>query len=317
MTAVAYERPFDPDMSVDVGGMRMKNPVMTASGTFGYGSEYSDFVELGRLGAVGVKSITPEPRAGNPSPRIAETPSGMLNTIGLQNVGVDRFIEEKIPYLRQRHATVLANLSGRTVLEYVALCERLDDVIGVHGLELNVSCPNVDRGGMEFGVDARVLGELVAACRGVTSLPLIVKLSPNVTNIVEMARVCERAGADALSLINTLLGMAIDIETGRACLSRTVGGLSGPAIRPIAVRMVWQVHEAVDLPIIGMGGISTTEDAIEFMLAGARAVAVGTANFVNPSASVEIVEGLEAYVREHRIPNVDAICGGVIVDEAP
>ena len=230
--------------------------------------------------------MTPEPRAGNPSLRIAETPSGMLNTIGLQNVGIDAFIDEKLPYLRQCHATVLANLSGTTVADYVGLCERLDDVIGVHGLELNVSCPNVDSGGMEFGVDPALLGEVVRACRRATTLPLIVKLSPNVTDIVELARVCEGSGADALSLINTLLGMSIDVATRRARLSRTVGGLSGPAIRPIAVRMVWQVYRAVGLPIIGMGGISTTEDALEFMLAGARAVAVGTASFVNPSASV-------------------------------
>ena len=315
MTGADETTVFEPDMRVDIGGFRMKNPVMTASGTFGYGSEYSDFVDIGRLGAVGAKSVTPEPRAGNPSPRIAETPTGMLNTIGLQNVGIDRFIDEKIPYLRDQGATVLANLSGRTVPEYVQLCERLEGVVGVHGLELNVSCPNVDHGGMEFGVDSQLLRVLVGACRDATSLPLIVKLSPNVTNIVQMAEACEEAGADGLSLINTLLGMSIDVRTRRARLSRTVGGLSGPAIRPVAIRMVWQVHRSVGLPIIGMGGIATTEDALEFILAGASAVAVGTANFTNPTASVEIVDGLANYFREHQIPNVAAICGAAIVDD--
>lgn len=306
--------PAQPDMRVNIGGMSMRNPVMTASGTFGYGQEYRDFVDLNRLGAVGVKSVTLEPRAGNATPRIAETPSGMLNTIGLQNVGVDAFIAEKLPYLRRFDTSVLVNLSGRTVGDYVELCQRLNDVPGVHGLELNVSCPNVEHGGMEFGVDAAVLGGLVEACRRVTVLPLIVKLSPNVTSIVEMALAAERAGADALALINTLLGMAIDVETRRPKLSRTMGGLSGPAIKPIAVRMVWQTYQAVRVPIIGMGGIANAEDAVEFMLAGATAVAVGTASFVNPRASIDVIDGLETYFLDHGIAKVSDLVGKCLVD---
>ncbi|MBM3214616.1 dihydroorotate dehydrogenase [Candidatus Poribacteria bacterium] len=306
--------PAQPDMRVNIGGMSMRNPVMTASGTFGYGQEYRDFVDLNRLGAVGVKSVTLEPRAGNATPRIAETPSGMLNTIGLQNVGVDAFIAEKLPYLRRFDTSVLVNLSGRTVGDYVELCQRLNDVPGVHGLELNVSCPNVEHGGMEFGVDAAVLGGLVEACRRVTVLPLIVKLSPNVTSIVEMALAAERAGADALALINTLLGMAIDVETRRPKLSRTMGGLSGPAIKPIAVRMVWQTYQAVRVPIIGMGGIANAEDAVEFMLAGATAVAVGTASFVNPRASIDVIDGLETYCLDHGIAKVSDLVGKCLVD---
>ena len=301
------------DLSVNIGGMAMVNPVMTASGTFGYGSEYAEFVDLNRLGAVGLKSVTVEPREGNAPPRIAETEAGMLNSIGLQNVGIDAFISDKLPYLRDYDTRVLANLSGRTVSDYVELCRRFDDTPGVHGLELNVSCPNVDSGGMAFGVDADILGELVEACRQATTLPLIVKLSPNVTDIVGMARVCESAGADGISLINTLLGMSIDVDSRRADLSRGMGGLSGPAVKPVAVRMVWQVYNAVSLPIIGMGGISTTEDALEFIVAGATAIAVGTANFVNPRATMEIVDGIEAYFEQHDIPNVAALRGSCIV----
>lgn len=306
---------FQPDLRVDVGGMPMKNPVMTASGTFGYGDEYADLVDLNRLGAIAVKSITLEPRAGNPPPRIAETPAGMLNTIGLQNVGFETFVAAKLPYLRQFDVSVLVNLSGRTVSEYVELCKRFDDVEGVHGLELNVSCPNVEEGGMEFGVEARTLGELVRACRRATRLPLLVKLSPNVTDIVSLACAAEDAGADALSLINTVLGMAIDVRTRRAKLSRGMGGLSGPAIKPIAIRMVWQVYRAVRIPIVGMGGIRNLEDALEFILAGARAVAVGTANFVNPRVTMEIVEGLERYFRENQIASVGELVGQCITDE--
>lgn len=301
------------DLSVNIGGMSLKNPVMTASGTFGYGSEYAEFVDLNRLGAVGLKSITVEPREGNAPPRIAETEAGMLNSIGLQNVGIDAFISDKLPYLKQFDTRTLVNLSGRTVADYVELCGRLDGTEGVHGLELNVSCPNVDSGGMEFGVDASMLGALVEACRGATTLPLIVKLSPNVTSVVDMARVCESAGADGISLINTLLGMAINVETRRAELSRGMGGLSGPALKPVAVRMVWQGYNAVSLPIIGMGGISTTEDALEFIIAGASAIAVGTANFVNPRTTMEVVDGLESYFRRHEIPNLAALRGTCIV----
>ncbi len=301
------------DLSVNIGGMAMANPVMTASGTFGYGSEYAEFVDLNRLGAVGLKSVTVEPREGNAPPRIAETEAGMLNSIGLQNAGIDAFIADKLPYLRDYDTRVLANLSGKTVADYVELCRRFEDTEGVHGLELNVSCPNVDSGGMAFGVDAKVLGELVDACRQATTLPLIVKLSPNVTDIVSMARVCESAGADGISLINTLLGMSIDVDSRRASLSRGMGGLSGPAVKPVAVRMVWQVYNAVSLPIIGMGGISTTEDALEFIIAGATAVAVGTANFVNPRVTMEIVDGIAAYFQQHDIPDIAALRGSCIV----
>lgn len=305
---------FQPDMRVNIGGLRMKNPVMTASGTFGYGAEYGDFVDLNRLGAVGVKSISLEPRTGNAPPRIAETRAGMLNTIGLQNVGFDAFVEKKLPYLRQFDTNVLVNLSGRTVSDYVELCKRFTDVEGVHGLELNVSCPNVDCGGMEFGVEPRLLADLVEASRKATTLPLMVKLSPNVTSITEMARVAEQSGADSLSLINTLLGMSINVKTRRSQLSRPMGGLSGPAIKPVAVRMVWQTYQVVKIPIVGMGGIMTTDDALEFMLAGARAVAIGTANFIHPAASMEIVDGLERYFGENRIACVDDIVGKCQVD---
>ncbi len=306
---------FRPDMSVDIGGFKMKNPVMTASGAFGYGSEYADFVDLNLLGGVGVKCLTLEPRKGNPPPRICETPSGMLNTIGLQNVGVDAFLSDKLPYLRSFDTAVLVNLSGNTVNEYENICRLIDEVDGVHGIELNVSCPNIDKGGMAFGVDAEALETLVSKCKEASDLPVIVKLTPNVTDIAAMAEACEKAGADGLSLINTLLGMSIDVSTRRPNLSRVVGGLSGPSVKPIALRMVWEVSRAVSLPIIGMGGIMNAEDALEFILAGASAVAVGTANFTNPRASVEIVEEMERYFRESRVSCVDDFRGQLLIDD--
>lgn len=307
---------FQPDMNVNIGGFRMKNPVMTASGTFGYGSEYSDFVDLNRLGGVGVKCITLEPRKGNAPPRIYETPSGMLNTIGLQNVGIEAFLEEKLPYLRGFDVSVLVNLSGNAEGEYVQMCRLIDKADGVHGIELNVSCPNIDKGGMAFGVHAKSLETLIAKCKEASSLPLIVKLTPNVTDIAKMAEACEQAGADGLSLINTLLGMSIDVSTRRPRLARVVGGLSGPAVKPIALRMVWEVSRAVSLPIIGMGGIVNAEDALEFILAGASAVAVGTANFTNPRASVEIVEEVESHFRETRLSCVDELRGQLLIDDS-
>ncbi len=294
----------------------MKNPVMTASGTFGYGPEYADFVNLDLLGGVGVKCITLQSRKGNAPPRIYETPSGMLNTIGLQNVGIDAFIREKLPYLRSFDAAVLVNLSGNTVSEYVQMCRLIDKADGVHGIELNVSCPNIDKGGMAFGVHAKTLRDLVEKCKKATNLPLIVKLTPNVSDIAAMAQACEQGGADGLSLINTLLGMSIDVKTRRPNLSRIVGGLSGPAVKPIALRMVWEASQAVDLPIIGMGGIMNAEDALEFILAGASAVAVGTANFTNPRASIEIVDEMERYFKEERLSCVDDLRGRLLIDDS-
>lgn len=285
-----------PDMHVEIAGLRMKNPVMVASGTFGYGREYAQFYDLSRLGAVVVKGVSTVPWAGNPVPRIAETPSGMLNAIGLQNPGVGYFIETDLPFLRQFDTQVIVNIIGRSVEEYVEVTRRLSDAEGVHGIEINISCPNIKEGGIQFGSDPAEAARVVQAVKSATHLPVIPKLSPNVTDIALMARAVEEAGADAISLINTLLGMVIDTKRKRPVLANTFGGLSGPAVRPIAVRMVWQVFEAVKVPLIGMGGITQSQDAAEFILAGASAIAVGTANFVQPMAAVEIVDGLAEYV---------------------
>ena len=301
------------DLTVNIGGIEMKNPVMTASGTFGYGEEYADFVDLNRLGAIVVKGITREERLGNPPPRIIETTAGMLNAIGLQNVGVEAFISKKLPYLSCYDVPVIVNINGEKIQDYVQLARRLDGVEGIAGLEVNISCPNVERGGMSFGVDADLTHQLVANVRQNTSLPLIVKLSPNVTDITQIALSAEAAGADALSLINTLLGMAIDIRTRRPMLANITGGLSGPAIKPIAVRMVWQTAQIVKIPIVGMGGIMTAEDAIEFLFAGATAVAVGTANFVNPRASVDIIDGIRDFLLEQGISDVKELIGNLIL----
>jgi len=299
--------------SVNIGGIEMKNPVMTASGTFGYGEEYADFVDPNRLGAIVVKGITKHERQGNPPPRIIETPAGMLNAIGLQNVGFEAFISKKLPYLSNYDVPVIVNINGEKVEDYVQLAQRSDDVEGISGLEVNISCPNVEHGGMSFGVDANLTYQVVKSVRQNTKLPLIVKLSPNVTDITQIAIAAEDAGADALSLINTLLGMAIDIKTCRPMLSNITGGLSGPAVKPVAVRMVWQTAQAVKIPIVGMGGIMTAEDAIEFFLAGATAVAVGTVNFVNPRASLEIIDGIRDFLMEQRIPSVKELIGSLIL----
>jgi len=298
-----------PDLSVRVGALTLKNPVMTASGTFGYGLEFLPYFDLGRLGGLVSKGLSPKPRLGNPPARICETPSGMLNTIGLQNVGVDAFIADKLPVLRGYDTRVVANVFGETVDEYVEVCRKLDDAEGVHAIELNVSCPNVEAGGMIFGNDPRALAGVTRACRAATRLPLFVKLSPNVTDIRETARAAEAEGADALSLVNTFVGMAIDVERRRPVLARLSGGLSGPAIRPLAVWMTWQCHGAVKIPLIGMGGISTAQDALEFILAGATAVQVGTANFVRPTAAVEVVEGLARYLERHGIGSIGELVG--------
>ena len=291
----------------------MRNPVMTASGTFGYGSEYVDFVDLNQLGAVVVKGITSVPWPGNPMQRIMETPSGMLNAIGLQNVGVDGFISEKLPYLRDFNVPVIANICGKTVEEYLTVIEKLNGADGIAGVELNISCPNLDCGGMSFGVDATLAHQLVKEVRSITPLPLLVKLSPNVTDITEIARAVEDAGANALSAINTLLGMAINAETRKPELANVTGGLSGPAIKPVALRLVWEVYKSVSIPIIGMGGIMTATDAVEFFIAGASAVAVGTSNFVNPRASIEIAKGIHAYLKNTNTKSVKQLVGSLKV----
>ncbi len=297
---------------VELAGIQMKNPVMVASGTFGYGEEYSQFMDLSELGAIVTKSITLLPRAGNRPPRIVETPAGMLNAIGLQNVGLERFISEKMPFLRAADVPIIASISGEDVDEYIELAEKLSDIEDISGLEINISCPNVSKGGMMFGAEPKVTYGLVEAVRGATKLPLIAKLSPNVTSIAEIACAAEEAGADAVSLINTLLGMAIDVHTRRPKLANVTGGLSGPAVRPVAIRMVWQVAQAVELPVIGIGGIMTAEDAVEFMIAGARAVAVGTANFVNPLTAVEIISGIRDFMIRSNISNVNDLVGSLM-----
>ncbi len=303
------------NLAVNLGGLRMKNPVTTASGTFGFGPEYAPYVDLNKLGAITVKGITLAPRLGNATPRIAETPAGILNCIGLQNPGVDRFLADHLPYLQQFETPVIVNIAGESPAEYAELAARLTTVTrpttagGVSALEVNISCPNVNQGGMVFGADCAMAAEVIRAVRENTRLPVIAKLSPNVTDIVEIARAVAAAGADALSLINTLLGMKIDIRARRPVLGNILGGLSGPAVRPVAVRMVWQVARAVDLPILGMGGIMTGEDALEFILAGATAVAVGTANFVDPRATMGILEEIIEYMDRFGVKNINDLVG--------
>lgn len=302
-----------PDLSVNVAGIKMKNPVMTASGTFGYGEEFKDIIDLNRLGGIIVKGVSARPIKGNPPPRIWETPAGMLNAIGLENPGVDVFINEKLPILRSYDTAVIVNIFGYSLEEYVAVTERLDGIPGIAGLEVNISCPNVKAGGIVFGTNVKAASELLTALRKATKLPLIAKLSPNVTDITEFARAAEGSGCDGLSLINTLLGMAIDVRCRKPRLANVTGGLSGPAIKPVAVRMVWQVARAVKLPIIGMGGIMTPEDALEFILAGATAIAVGTGNFINPRATLDIADGLASHLKREGIPSVRDLIGQVIV----
>jgi dihydroorotate dehydrogenase (NAD+) catalytic subunit len=298
------------DLSVDVAGIRMRNPVMTASGTFGYAREFEQYMDLNRLGALVVKTITRLPRAGNPPPRVVETPAGMLNAIGLQNVGIEAFIREKLPYLRRLEPPLIVNVAGGSVEDFRDLTKRIGDQEGVAGIELNVSCPNV-AGGLDFSTDPNLAYRVVKAARDATRLPIIPKLSPNVTDIVAVARAVADAGADAISLINTLVGMAVDVRTRRPRIGNVTGGLSGPAIRPVAVRMVWQVAQAVRLPIIGMGGIVTAEDALEFIIAGATAVAIGTANFIDPAAAVKVIEGLERYCVTNGMPDIRQVIGSL------
>ncbi len=300
-----------PNLAVEIAGIKLKNPVITSSGTCGYGREFKSFYDVNELGAISVKGLTLEPRLGNPTPRIAETPAGILNAIGLQNPGLEVFVREEIPFFRELSVPVLVNIAGNTIEDYRALAAGLHAAGGIAALEVNISCPNVKQGGMAFGTDAEMVRTGVTVIRKETDLPMIVKLSPNVTSITDIAQSAEAAGADALSLVNTLLGMAIDAKTRRPVLGNVVGGLSGPAIKPVALRMVWQVAKAVRIPIIGMGGISNTADAVEFMLAGATAVSVGTASFVNPRAPVEIIAGLEKYLTENGMDDVRTLIGGL------
>ena len=297
------------DLSTDIAGIKLRNPVMLASGTAGYGEDIAKYCDLNKIGAIIVKGIALKSSNGNPPPRICETPSGMLNAIGLPNVGVETFINEKIPFLRNFNTRIIVNIFGSTVDEYGDVAGAFNGVDGVHGLEANISCPNIKEGGIAFGTDIDATRRVVRRIRKSISLPLIIKLSPNVTDIASFAKVCEDEGADAISLINTLLGMVIDTNTWMPKLANITGGLSGPAIRPVAVRMVWQVYNAVSIPIIGMGGITNSQDAVEFLLAGASAIAVGTANFLNPSVSTEIIDGLARYMEERNISNLSGLTG--------
>jgi dihydroorotate dehydrogenase (NAD+) catalytic subunit len=299
------------DLSVRIGSLQLRNPLIAASGCFGYGLEYADMVDLASLGGVAVKGLFLKEREGHPPPRIVETPSGMLNAIGLQGIGIHRFIGEKMPGLRERGAVVIVNICGSTIEEYVELARILDGVVGVAALEVNISCPNVKEGGITFGCNLSATFDVVSAVRRATRLPIIPKLTPNVTDISSFARVAEDAGADAVSLVNTFLAMAIDVETRRPMLSNVMGGLSGPAIRPIAVRMVYECARMVKIPIIGIGGVATARDVLEFMIAGATAVQVGTANFVDPFIWPKLIDGLREYGERHRLARLSDVIGSV------
>jgi dihydroorotate dehydrogenase (NAD+) catalytic subunit len=298
-----------PQMAVKLGRLKLNNPVMSASGTFGYGEEYAGYVDLNRLGAVVVKGLSLRPRLGNPPPRIMETASGMLNSIGLQNIGVDVFIEEKLPFLRKYDTAVIANIYGETYDEFKKVAKKLSSAKGVHALEVNISCPNVKKGGVCFGTDPKIAARVTRTVKDETGLPVIVKLTPNVTDIAAIAQAVEKAGADIISLINTLTGMSVDLKTRRPHLKNITGGLSGPAIKPVALRMVWQVIQKVSIPVIGIGGIMTAEDALEFLILGAKAVQIGTANFVNPHATLNVIEGIKNYLIENKIKNINDIIG--------
>ncbi len=302
------------DLTTTIGSLTLKNPVMTASGTFGYGIEYADLFDIARLGGIVVKGTTMEPREGNPYPRMAETPSGMLNAVGLQNKGADYFAREIYPRLSEVDTNMIVNVSGSSIETYVECAEKMAALDRIPAIELNISCPNVKQGGMSFGVCASSAAEVVRAVRKVYPKTLIVKLSPNVTDITEIARAAEAEGADAVSLINTLLGMAIDVERRRPLLSTVTGGLSGPCVKPVALRMVWQTASAVRIPVIGMGGIASWQDAVEFMLAGATAIQIGTYNFIDPTVSVSVIEGIEAYCERYGFASVTELVGALTVD---
>ena len=300
-------------LNVNIGNLKLKNPVMTASGTFGYGTEYSDFIDLTKLGGIIVKGTTLAPRQGNPYPRMAETPSGMLNAVGLQNKGVDHFVDKIYPQIKDLNTAVVVNVSGSTIEDYVAVAEKINALDNIPAIELNISCPNVKEGGMAFGTSPRSVENVVKAVRQAYNKTLIVKLSPNVTDITEIARAAEAEGADSLSLINTMLGMAIDAERRRPLLSTVTGGLSGACVKPVALRMVWQVSKSVKVPLIGLGGIMNATDAVEFLLAGASAVQIGTANFIDPQISVKVAEGIEEYLVRQGCHSVQEIIGGLIL----
>lgn len=308
--AAKTPRETSVNLAVNLGSLAMKNPITTASGTFAAGMEYSDFVDVSALGAVTTKGVSLNGWEGNASPRIAEVPSGMLNSIGLQNPGVAHLKSEELPWLREQGATTIVNVSGHSFDEYVQVIEALEDA-PVDAYEVNISCPNVDAGGMTLGTHVPSVEKVVSLCREATSRPLIVKLTPNVTDITEIARAAEASGADAISLINTLLGMAIDVKRRRPVLARVVGGFSGPAVKPVALRMVWQCSKAVSVPILGMGGVTTGTDAVEFMLAGATAVAVGTANFMNPQSTVDVIDGIIDYCEEQGVNDVNDLIGAL------
>jgi len=298
-----------PRLAVELGRFELKNPVMTASGTFGYGEEYAGYVDLNKLGAIVVKGLSLQPRPGNPPPRIMETNGGMLNAIGLQNIGVDAFIEEKLPFLRKYDVAVIANIYGESYAEYQKVAKKLNAAKGVHALEVNISCPNVKKGSVSFGADPKIAAVVTRKVKEETDLPVIIKLTPNVTDITAVAAAVEKAGADAISLINTLTGMSVDLKNRMPHLKNITGGLSGPAIKPVALRMVWQVTKRVAIPVIGIGGIMTAHDALEFMILGAKAVQVGTANFINPRATMDILAGIENYLRRNNIKDINEMIG--------
>lgn len=299
------------NLSVEIGNLKLKNPVLTASGTFGYGLEFDDFVDIDRLGGYIVKGTTLEHREGNPYPRMVETPSGMINAVGLQNKGVDYFIEHIYPQIRRYDSELIVNVSGAKVDDYAAVCEKLAPLTDIHAVEINISCPNVKQGGMAFGTTAGGAAQVTKAVRAAYPGTVIVKLSPNVTDITEIAKAVEAEGADAVSLINTLMAMAIDVERRKPCLSTVTGGLSGPAVRPVAVRMVWQTAKAVNIPVVGLGGIMNGRDALEFILAGATAIEIGTANFIDPSVTMKVVEYMEEYCRRHGVSDIRELIGAV------
>lgn len=298
-------------LNIQIGNLNLKNPVMTASGTFGYGKEYSDFIDLGKLGGICVKGTTLHDRQGNDYPRMAETPSGMLNAVGLQNKGVDYFVSHIYPEIKDFDTNIIVNVSGSTIEDYAECAARLSDLDKVPGIELNISCPNVKEGGMAFGTSACSAADVVKAVRKVYNKTLIVKLSPNVTDITEIAKAAEGEGADSLSLINTLLGMAIDINKRKPVLSTVTGGLSGPCVKPVALRMVWQTYNAVKIPIIGMGGIASWQDAVEFILAGSSAIQIGTYNFIDPTISEKVVDGIQGYLDQHNISHIKELIGAL------
>ena len=304
----------EPDLTVDIGGLELQNPVMTASGTFGYAREFDHYIDLNRLGGIIVKGLSLKPSKGNPPPRIVETDCGMLNAIGLENVGIDGFIKDKLPFIKTLRPPTIANIYGRTVEEYALLAERFEPLDAIKGLEVNISCPNVKEGGVAFGSDPKIADEVVRAVREKTTKHLMVKLSPNVTDIALMARVAEDAGADALSLINTITGMAVDLNTRRSKLANVTGGLSGPAIKPVALRMVWQAAQVVKIPIVGVGGIMNATDALEFMMVGATAVQVGTANFVNPGSTMAIIDGMQTWLKQEGLDDIKQLIGTLVVN---